>query len=240
MARPAPRPANDLEMYDAHAERWWAGDTAWLRTLHNMVPARLRHFDRIVGDWQGLEVLDLGCGGGFMAEAMAEKGAKVTGVDPAAQALAAARRHAERMGLSIDYVEGVGEALPLPDHRFDVVVACDSLEHVADLERVLDEVTRVLKPGGWFLFDTINKNPLASFVVVTMGEKVLRLLPEGTHDPALFIRPADLQRALTRRGYTVGRFQGFGPTGINRRLDPTFGLVPLTAVNYLGSAKKRG
>jgi 2-polyprenyl-6-hydroxyphenyl methylase/3-demethylubiquinone-9 3-methyltransferase len=232
------RPANDLEMYDTHADRWWAEDTAWLRTLHNMVPARLRFFDPLVGGWPGRTVLDLGCGGGFMAEAMAEKGARVTGVDPAKAALEAARRHAAAAGLAIDYVEGVGEALPLPDAAFDIVVSCDSLEHVSDLGQVLDEVARVLKPGGLFLFDTINKNPLASFVVVTMGERVLRLLPRGTHDPALFIRPGDLRRMLEARGLVVGRFAGLGPTGVSRRLDPTFGLVPFTAVNYLGSARK--
>ena len=232
------RPRNDLEMYERYGARWWAGDTAWLRTLHAMVPARLRFFDPLVGSWQDRTVLDLGCGGGFMAEAMAAQGAVVTGLDPAKAALVAARRHAAEQGLSIRYVEGVGEALPFADAGFDVVVSCDALEHVADLERVLDEVARVLRPGGLFLFDTINKNPLASFVVVTMGEKILRLLPEGTHDPDLFIRPRDLRRALERRGFRVGPFKGLGPAGLNRRLDPTFALLPTTAVNYLGSASK--
>lgn len=230
---------NDLEMYNRYGARWWAGDTAWIRTLQNMVPARLRHFDPLVGDWQGKTVLDLGCGGGFMAEAIARKGAVVTGLDPAAEALAAAREHAAAEGLTIDYVEGKGEALSFEDAHFDVVVSCDALEHVEDLERVLDEIARVLKPGGLFLFDTINKNALSSFVVVTMGERVLRLMPRGTHDPDLFIRPRDLKRLLVRRGFHVGRFQGFGPTFVNRRLDPTFSLLPLTAVNYLGSARKR-
>jgi 2-polyprenyl-6-hydroxyphenyl methylase/3-demethylubiquinone-9 3-methyltransferase len=230
---------NDLSMYDTFADRWWSGEAAWLRTLHNMVPARMRYFDRVIRDWTGQTVLDLGCGGGFMAEAMAKKGAAVTGLDQARGAIAAARRHAEQEGLAIDCREGVGEDLPFADGAFDVVVSCDALEHVADLEQVLDEVTRVLRPGGLFLFDTINKNALSSFVVVTMGERVLRLLPEGTHDAAMFIKPAELKRALTRRGFDVGRFKGFGPVGVDRRLDPVFGFVPLTAVNYLGSATKR-
>jgi 2-polyprenyl-6-hydroxyphenyl methylase/3-demethylubiquinone-9 3-methyltransferase len=234
-----PPTANDLEMYDAYADRWWSGEARWLRTLHNMVPARMRFFDRLVGDWHGLRVLDLGCGGGFMAEAMAAKGARVTGVDIAAEALAAARRHAEQQGLAIDYREGRGEALPFADAAFDVVVSCDALEHVEDLGRVLDEVARVVTPDGLFLFDTINRNPVASFVAVTMAERVLRMLPQGTHDPDLFIRPEDLARALERRGFEVGRFQGLGPTGVDRRGDLTFGLVPLTAVNYLGYARKR-
>ena len=233
-----PPAANDLEMYDAYADRWWSGEATWLRTLHNMVPARLKFFDRLVGDWRGKAVLDLGCGGGFMAEAMAAKGARVTGLDPAREALAAARRHAEAQGLAIDYREGQGEALPFADGAFDIVASCDALEHVDDLGRVLDEVARVLKPDGLFLFDTINRNPVASFVAVTMAERVLRMLPRGTHDPDLFIRPEDLKRSLERRGFEVGRFQGLGPTGVDRRGDLTFGLVPLTAVNYLGSARK--
>ncbi|MEO1091698.1 MAG: bifunctional 2-polyprenyl-6-hydroxyphenol methylase/3-demethylubiquinol 3-O-methyltransferase UbiG [Pseudomonadota bacterium] len=229
---------NDLEMYNRFGGRWWAGDTAWIRTLQNMVPARLAHFDTLVDGWQGKAVLDLGCGGGFMAEAMAARGALVIGLDPATEALAAAREHAAAEALEIDYREGVGEAIPQGDASLDIVVSCDALEHVSDLDRVLDEVARVLKPGGLFLFDTINKNALSSFVVVTMGERVLRLMPRGTHDPALFIRPRDLGRALARRGFAVGRFKGIGPTGLNRRLDPTFGFVPSTAVNYLGSARK--
>jgi len=231
--------ANDLEMYDAYADRWWSGETTWLRTLHNMVPARMRFFDRLVGDWRDRTVLDLGCGGGFMAEAIAAKGARVTGLDPAGEALAAARRHAEEQGLAIDYREGKGEALPFADASFDIVVSCDALEHVEDLSRVLDEVARVVRPDGLFVFDTINRNPVASFVAVTLAERVLRMLPQGTHDPDLFIRPADLERALERRGFEVGPFKGLGPTGLDRRGDVTFGLVPLTAVNYLGSARKR-
>ncbi len=230
---------NDLTMYDTFADRWWSGEAAWLRTLHNMVPARMRFFDRLVGDWTDQTVLDLGCGGGFMAEAMARKGARVTGLDQAKGAIAAARRHAEQEGLAIDYREGVGEALPFADGAFDIVVSCDALEHVDDLDKVLDEIARVVRLGGLFLFDTINKNVLSRFVVVTMGERVLRLMPEGTHDAGLFIRPADLQRALARRGFEVGRFKGFGPIGVDSRLDPVFGFIPLTAVNYLGSAKKR-
>lgn len=230
---------NDLRMYDTYADRWWSGEAAWLRTLHNMVPARFAFFDPLVRDWSDKTVLDLGCGGGFMAEALARRGARVTGLDPAGEALAAARAHAEREGLAIDYREGVGENLPFADASFEIVVSCDALEHVADLDAVLDEVARVLEPGGLFLFDTINKNPLASFVVVTMGERILRLLPEGTHDPELFIKPTELKRALARRGFDVGRFKGLGPTGVDRRFDPTFGLVPTTSVNYLGSAKKR-
>lgn len=232
--------ASDVTLYNAAADDWWSGDRPWLRTLANLVPARLRHFDRVVGSWSGLAVLDLGCGGGFMAEALAARGARVSGLDPAEQAIAAARRHAEHSGHAIDYRVGHGESLPWPDGCFDAVVCVDVLEHVADLERVLAEIARVLRPQGWFLFDTINRTAFARLMVVTMGERVLGLLPRGTHDPALFISPRELNAKLSGLGFQVGRMQGLGPTGLTRRGDFRFGLVPLTAALYIGSARLGG
>jgi 2-polyprenyl-6-hydroxyphenyl methylase/3-demethylubiquinone-9 3-methyltransferase len=235
---PWPRPPtgkNDLSIYDA--ADWWGDKTRWLRTLHNLVPARFAFFDPIVGDWHGKAVLDLGCGGGFMAAALTERGATVTGVDPSEAAIAAARRHAETNHLYIDYRVARGERLPFADGSFDIVVCVDVLEHIEDRRRVLSEIRRVLRPQGWFLFDTINRNPFASFVMVTLGERVIRLLPSGTHDPAMFIRPSELRRELETAGFSVGRFVGFGPRRLNRRLDFTFGFLPTLAIQYLGYAR---
>jgi len=228
---------NDLSIYDKVADRWWSDEVRWLRVLRNMVPGRLAWFDRHI-DWAGKAVLDLGCAGGFMAEALAARGATVTGIDPAAEAVAAARRHAQAQGLSIRYDVGAGEALPYGDAAFDAVVCVDVLEHVADLDRVLAEVARTLRPGGLFLFDTINRNPLSRFVTVTMAEDVLRILPRGTHDPAMFITPAELRTSMQRAGLVPGPVTGLGPRGVNRRLDPVFGPLPLTAILYMGTARK--
>lgn len=228
---------NDLTIYDKVADRWWSDDIRWVRTLKNLVPGRLSWFDGHI-DWAAKEVLDLGCAGGFMAEAMARRGAVVTGIDPAAEAIAAARAHARAAGLRIGYGVGVGEALPYADAAFDAVVCVDVLEHVADLQKVLAEVARVLRPGGLFLFDTINRNPLARLAVVTVAEDILRLLPRGTHDPALFIRPGELRAGLTGAGLVPGPITGLGPRGVNRRLDLTFGRLPLTAILYMGVARK--
>ena len=230
---------NDLSIYDKVADRWWSDEVRWLRTLRNMVPGRLAWFDRHI-DWAGKAVLDLGCGGGFMAEALAARGAIVTGIDPAAEAIAAARSHAQAGGLDIRYDVGVGEALPHDAGAFDAVVCVDVLEHVADLRRVLAEVARVLRPGGVFLFDTINRNPLSRLVTITMAEDVLRILPRGTHDPALFIKPAELRAAMAQAGLTPGPITGLGPRGVNRRLDPLFGPLPLTTILYMGVAHKPG
>lgn len=228
---------NDLTIYDKVADQWWSDEIRWVRTLKNLVPGRLSWFDRQI-DWQGKRVLDLGCAGGFMAEALAARGAIVTGIDPAAEAIAAARAHAVQSGFAIRYDVGVGEALPYEAGDFDAVVCVDVLEHVSDLPQVLAEVARVLRPGGLFLFDTINRNPLARLATITVAEDVLRLLPKGTHDPAMFITPTELRAGLRGAGLVPGRFTGLGPRGINGRGDLTFGRLPLTAILYMGIARK--
>ena len=228
---------NDLTIYDTVADRWWSDDIRWVRTLKNLVPGCLRWFDRQI-DWQGKVVLDLGCARGFMAEALALRGAHVTGIDPAAEAIDAARAHARQGGLRIGYDVGVGEALPDDVASFDAVVCVDVLEHVADLDKVLSEVARTLRPGGLFLFDTINRKLLAQLATIIMAEEVLRLLPRSTHDPAMFIKPAELRAAMQGAGLVPGVVTGLGPRGINRRLDLTFGPLPLTGILYMGIARK--
>ena len=228
---------NDLTIYDTGADRWWSDDMRWVRTLKNLVPGCLRWFDRQI-DWQGKVVLDLGRAGGFMAEALALRGAHVTGIDPAAEAIDAARAHARQGSLRIGYDVGVGEALPYDVASFDSAVCVDVLEHVADLDKVLSEVARTLRPGGLFLFDTIKRNLPAQLATIIMAEAVLRLLPRGTLDPAMFIKPAELRAAMQGAGLVPGVVTGLGPRGINRRLDLTFGPLPLTAILYMGIAQK--
>jgi 2-polyprenyl-6-hydroxyphenyl methylase / 3-demethylubiquinone-9 3-methyltransferase len=228
---------NDLTIYDQVADQWWSDEVRWVRTLKNLVPGRLKWFDRHF-EWPGKDVLDLGCAGGFMAEAIAVRGARVVGIDPAADAVGVARRHASDTGLKIQYDVGVGEALPYDAAGFDAVVCVDVLEHGADLNRVLAEVARVLRPGGFFLFDTINRNPIARLATITIAEDVLRLLPRGTHDPAQFIKPRELREAMESTGLVPGPVTGLGPRGVNRRLDLTFGPLPLTAILYMGLARK--
>lgn len=228
---------NNLGIYDDVADQWWSDDIRWVRTLKNLVPGRLKWFDRHI-DWAGKDVLDLGCAGGFMAEALAQKGAQVTGIDPAAQAIAAAKNHAAQNDLTITYDVGVGESLPYGDASFDALVCVDVLEHVADVSKVVSEIARVLKPGGIFLYDTINRNPLARFATITVAEDILRLLPKGTHDPDMFIRPAELIANMRQSGFSVGPTTGLGPRGINRRGDLLFGPLPLRAIIYMGVATK--
>ncbi len=231
------RVRNNLQIYDDVAANWWSDDIRWVRTLKNLVPGRLSWFDKQI-DWQGKAVLDLGCAGGFMAEALVERGAIVTGIDPAGQAIEAARAHAKQGGLTIGYDVGVGENLPYATASFDVVVCVDVLEHVSDLSLVLSEVARVLKPGGVFLYDTINRNKVAQLAAITMAEDVLRILPKGTHDPKMFIKPQELDKALGQAGFLPGPQTGLGPRGMNRRGDLVFGRLPFKVVIYMGVARR--
>lgn len=227
---------NNLQIYDDVAAEWWSDDIRWVRTLKNLVPGRLKWFDTHT-DWQGKSVLDLGCAGGFMAEALALKGAQVTGIDPAKEAIEAAKTHANNTNMDITYDVGVGEHLPYPDDTFDIVVCVDVLEHVNDLCQVLAEIARVLKPGGLFLYDTINRNPIARIATITVVEDILRLLPKGTHDPAVFIKPKELRTAMTRAGLVCGPQTGLGPRGLDRRFDITFGPLPFKTILYIGLAR---
>ena len=173
-----------------------------------------------------------------MAEAVATKGARVTGIDPAEDAIEAARSRATLVGQEIQYDVGVGEALPYEDAAFDAVVCVDVLEHVSDLTQVAAEVARVLRPGGMFLYDTINRNPVSRLATITVAENILGLLPKGTHDPELFIKPKELVRELTDASLVAGPQTGLGPRGIKRKGDFVFGPLPLKSLIYMGIAKK--
>ena len=223
------------DIYDV--QDWWSDDRRGLRQLRKLVPARFAYLDRVVVDWRGLKTLDLGCGGGFMAEALARRGALVTGVDPGPAAIASARHHAESEGLAIDYWVGHGEALHFKAASFDLVVCVDVFEHVDDLDLELNEIRRILAPGGLLFLDTISRTRLAAFIMVTMAERVLRLLPTGTHDPARFVAPSDLRARLVALGFDVAPFAGFGPRALDLEGDFRFGWLPTLAILFMGHAR---
>ena len=231
--------AEDVEIYEAQGRTWWTSNRYLVRALRALVKPRMKWFRRAAGSWSGRRVLDLGCGGGFMSEAIAREGASVVGVDPAVRAIAAARAHAARQRLKIRYRVGRAEKIPLPDASVDRVVCVDVLEHVDDLRRCCREIARVLKPGGVFLFDTINRTRLSRWIVIGLYERVLRMAPHGTHDVRKLIRPEELKRHLKAAGLVCGSLAGLGPVGFNWRGDPVFAQLPFLAVNYMGIATRR-
>ncbi len=188
----------DNHFYDRAAWQWW-DETGPLYALHPSAnPVRLEYVLRTLVREIGagsLRVLDLGCSGGFVSEALAHHGMNVCGIDPSEPSLTVAREHALQSGLEIDYRLGFGEHLPLMDASFDAVCCLDALEHVSDLAAVLAEVARVLKPGGIFIYDTINRTLKSRFVVAFLLQDFppTRLVPQRLHDPKMFITPTELQ-----------------------------------------------
>ena len=208
----------DNTIYDRLSHSWWDEDAlpAVLRTGAN--PARFGYMKRILTqqlgiDPVGLEILDVGCGGGLLAEEFAALGARVTGVDPSVDSLAAARGHARASGFAIHYQHGVGEQLPLPDASFDAAYCCDVLEHVDDVGRTVREIARVLRPGGVFLYDTINRTRRSRLLMIKLSQDwaATRWAEPNTHDWRWFIRPSELERELAGAGLNVRDRVGLAP-----------------------------
>jgi 2-polyprenyl-6-hydroxyphenyl methylase/3-demethylubiquinone-9 3-methyltransferase len=244
--RPVPpaRCVIDNEYYEGIDELWWdpAGPAA---ILHAINRPRVEFYLRELGDLGGRRVLDAGCGGGLVARELAAAGAEVVGVDRSLGSLGVARRAVEGRFRA---AQGRLERLPFADGGFDAVVAADVLEHLPDLPAAVAELARVLAPGGGFVFDTVNRTPWSWFTAVFGLEQVLRMVPRGTHDWRLFIRPAELDRLLRRAGLTPVTVCGLAPRigpGVvargllTRRIDvPTFAVGNGRRASYLGHYRK--
>jgi 2-polyprenyl-6-hydroxyphenyl methylase / 3-demethylubiquinone-9 3-methyltransferase len=235
----------EVAKFERMAAEWWDADGKF-RPLHKLNPARLsfvrdaiaEHFGRdakAAKPLAGLSVLDIGCGGGLLTEPMARLGAEVVGADPSHANIEAARRHAEQMRLAIDYRDTTAEALAAAHEAFDVVLALEVVEHVADVEAFLHACAALTKPGGLFIVATINRTAKAFALAIVGAEYVLRWLPRGTHDYSKLIRPAELETALGRAG--LGVIERSGVT-YNPLMD-RWSLSSDTDVNYMMAAEKR-
>jgi len=199
--RPAPNadPA-ELAKFSALAHRWWDPESEF-RPLHQINPLRLAHIDRLVGGLAGKRVIDVGCGGGILAEAMASGGARVTGIDLAEKPLKVAMLHRIESGVEVDYrlvsAEDAGASEP---GSYDVVTCMEMLEHVPDPASTVRACAQLVKPGGWTFFATINRNPKSFLFAIVGAEYVLGLLPKGTHEYSKFITPSELARHCRAAG----------------------------------------
>lgn len=210
--------AAEIARFEALAADWWDPHGKF-KPLHRLNPLRVdyvlsraaRHFGREAGAARplaGLSLLDIGCGGGLLAEPMARAGATVTAIDPGRANIEAAKRHAESSGLSIDYRCAHAEDLADENARFDVVLALEVVEHVADVQAFVDAACALAKPGGMIVMATLNRT-LKSFAFAIVGaEYVLGWLPRGTHDWRKFLRPSELARALGDSGADVTEVTG--------------------------------
>ncbi|MCB1354358.1 MAG: bifunctional 2-polyprenyl-6-hydroxyphenol methylase/3-demethylubiquinol 3-O-methyltransferase UbiG [Rhodobacteraceae bacterium] len=202
--------AGEVAKFEAMASEWWDPNGKF-KPLHMLNPCRLDYItDQIAAEFgrdlkarapfEGLRLLDIGCGGGLLAEPMARRGATVVGADAAERNIPVARLHAEQSGLEIDYRHTTAEALAEAGERFDVVLNMEVVEHVADPAAFLTTCQTLLKPGGLMICSTLNRNPKSYAMAIIGAEHVMRWLPKGTHDWRKFITPDELFDLLTRAG----------------------------------------
>ena len=224
----------ELTKFSSLAHRWWDVDGEF-GPLHAINPLRLDWIDGIA-PLKGQRVLDVGCGGGILADAMARKGADVLGIDLAEKSLKVAQLHALEAGTSqITYRLVAAEALAaeMPD-QFDVVTCMEMLEHVPDPASVVQACARLAKPGGWVFFSTINRNPKSFLMAILGAEYVLNLVPRGTHEYARLLRPSELARFCRDAGLDMQQSRGLQYNPISGR----YRLSTDTSVNYMLATRK--
>jgi len=208
------RKRNDLEFYNRVADRWW-DEKAIIFALSHLNLPRFEYFDRFINDWQNLKVLDVGCGGGFTCEFLAKRNVLVSGIDRSENCILEAKKHARENNLAIDYQHGFSEKMPYGDDYFDAVICVDVLEHVTDLKQTIAEIYRVLKPGGFLGFDTINRTFKSRLITIWLLEDILEKIPRGIHDWNKFIQPAELRAMMKETGFSNIEMAGFNIFGRN-------------------------
>lgn len=223
----------EVHKFSELAHRWWDPDSEFW-PLHQINPLRMGWIEARVM-LKGAKVVDVGCGGGLLSEAMAVQGAEVTAIDLSDRALAVARLHLHESGVEVDYRHESAEALArsLPG-EFDVVTCMEMLEHVPDPESVVRACATLLKPGGCAFFSTINRNPKSYLLAIVAAEYMLGMLPRGTHDFAKFIRPSELARWVGSAGLDIDALIGLHYDPLGKR----FGLGSDVGVNFMLCAHK--
>ncbi|MFO1346677.1 MAG: bifunctional 2-polyprenyl-6-hydroxyphenol methylase/3-demethylubiquinol 3-O-methyltransferase UbiG [Rhodocyclaceae bacterium] len=218
----------ELQKFSDLAHRWWDPNSEF-RPLHEINPLRLDWIDRLA-PLKGRKVLDVGCGGGILAEAMAARGANVTGIDLAEKPLGVARLHLLESGRSVDYRQVSAEELATQEAgTYDVVTCMEMLEHVPNPASTIASCAALVKPGGHVFFSTISRNPKAYLFAVIGAEYILQLLPKGTHDYAKFIKPSELSRWAKSVGLEIDEIIGMSYNPLTK----AYSLGRDTDVNYL-------
>lgn len=208
----------DNELYNEKGDIWWQENTVLHLLKTSVNPCRFPYYLNVYKnvlrlDPKGKTALDVGCGGGILAEEFSAAGFAVTGIDPSENSLLTAREHAKLSGLSIDYRIGTGENLAFSDNAFDVVYCCDVLEHVQDLPKCIAEIARVLKPNGVFFYDTFNRNFLSKLVVIKIWQEweSTAFMPPNLHVYEMFIKPAELKELMQSHGLGQINMKGMAP-----------------------------
>jgi 2-polyprenyl-6-hydroxyphenyl methylase/3-demethylubiquinone-9 3-methyltransferase len=224
---------DEIAKFERLAARWW-DPTSEFRPLHEINPLRLDWIDARA-PLTGKTVLDVGCGGGILAEAMAVCGARVTGIDLGEAPLAVARLHLKESGQQVDYLKIAAEDLARErPGAFDIVTCMEMLEHVPDPGSIVAACAQLVKPGGKVFFSTLNRNPKSWLFAIVGAEYILKLLPRGTHEYLKFIRPSELERMSRHAGLVVREYTGMHYNPLTQR----YTLGPGVDVNYLVYAER--
>jgi len=224
----------EVAKFGALAHRWWDPESEF-RPLHEINPLRLDWIDRVTGGIKEKNVLDVGCGGGILAESMAVRGAKVTGIDLGEKALGVAKLHRLESGVAVDYRLVAAEVLAAESPaKFDVVTCMELLEHVPDPAAIVSACAALATPGGTVVFSTLNRNPKSYAFAILGAEYLLQILPKGTHDWAKFLRPAELATFARRAGLDLADMIGMTYNPFTK----VYRLEPDTSVNYLAAYRK--
>jgi 2-polyprenyl-6-hydroxyphenyl methylase / 3-demethylubiquinone-9 3-methyltransferase len=227
--------SGELAKFSALAHHWWDPGSTMFSALHKLNPLRLGWIEAVVGGLAGKRVVDVGCGGGILSEAMAGRGAAVLGIDLADKPLGVARLHKLESGAAVDYRLVAAEALAAEaPGGFDVVTCMEMLEHVPDPASTIRACATLVRPGGSVVLSTINRNPKSYLFAIVGAEYVLGLLPKGTHDYAKFVRPAEVSGWARAAGLVTEKLEGIGYNPLTR----TFHLEAGTAVNYLVALRR--
>jgi 2-polyprenyl-6-hydroxyphenyl methylase/3-demethylubiquinone-9 3-methyltransferase len=223
----------ELQKFSDLAHRWW-DPTSEFRPLHEINPLRLEWINARA-PLAGKTIVDVGCGGGILAESMAKKGGKVTGIDLSEKALKVADLHSLESGVQVRYELIAAEELAAREPaRYDIVTCMEMLEHVPDPSAIVRACATLVKPGGHVFFSTINRNPKAYLFAVLGAEYLLRMLPRGTHDYAKFITPAELAQSIRQSGMDIGSLKGMSYNPLTKM----YSLNQDTSVNYLVACTK--
>ena len=224
----------ELDKFSQLAHRWWDPNSEF-KPLHDINPLRLQWIAELAGGLSGKRVLDVGCGGGILAESMDGQGAQVTGIDLADKPLKVARLHQLESGAKVDYrliaAEDMAEEQP---ESFDVVTCMEMLEHVPDPVSIMAACARLAKPDGWVFFSTLNRNPKSYLFAIVGAEYVLNLLPKGTHDWAKFIKPHELASYARQAGLEPSQLMGMTYNPFTK----VYRLERDTDVNYLMACRR--
>lgn len=219
----------ELAKFEALASRWWDAQSEF-KPLHDINPLRLNYIDQRCGGLNGKTVIDVGCGGGILAESIVAKGATVTGIDMGEAPLKIAKLHGLESGISVDYQQITAEQMA-EQHpaQFDVVTCMEMLEHVPDPASVITACAQLVKPGGAVFFSTLNRNAKAYMLAIVGAEYLLRMLPKGTHDYAKFIRPSEMESWVRHADLNMHDLTGMTYNPLNQH----YALSRDIDVNYL-------